>query len=130
MRYIWIGCFLVVGLVLGSTGVVAAEDVTIVEDKTTGARDCQGGIAKVMSNKNTLTLKNCSAVHSWGNQNVLAIDKTGTLEVMGNKNIIQVGQVTSIDVKGNKNAVTYKSGPKGKKPSISNLGNENTITQK
>jgi hypothetical protein len=126
MRRALLGCILVVGFGLGAAG-VAAADVTIMEDKTTGIQDCKGGIAKVMSNKNTLTLKNCRSVQSLGNKNTLTIDKTGTLDVMGNKNTIRVGPVESIDVKGNENSITYG---KGKKPSISNLGNKNTITQK
>jgi hypothetical protein len=129
MRRVLLGYALVVGLLLGSATVAVAE-VTIIQDKTTGVQDCKGGIAKVMSNKNTLTLKNCRSVESWGNRNVLTIDKTGKLDVMGNQNTMQVGEVESIDVKGNKNTVSYKSGPKGKKPRISNLGNGNTIAQK
>jgi hypothetical protein len=130
MRRILLGCTLIVGLVLGSVAVAAAGDISILKNKTTGTHDCKGGIAKVMGNKNKLTFKGCKSIEVLGNQNVLAIDKTGTLDVMGNQNVIQVGEVASIDVKGNKNSIAYTSGPKGKKPDISNLGNGNTITNK
>jgi hypothetical protein len=122
---------LIVALVsaLGSIagGMTRLGDISVVEDKQTGVRDCAGGVASVASNKNVLTLKNCKKVSVAGNKNVLTLEGCKALEVPGNENTVKAGTVKSIDTMGNKNTVTYKPGPKKEKPSISNLGNGNKI---
>lgn len=102
-------------------------DIDITEDKQAGIKNCSGGVATVSSNKNALTFKNCSKVVVQGNKNTIALEGCKALEVPGNSNTVKAGVVKSLNTMGNKNTVTYKLGPKKEKPSISNLGNENTI---
>ena len=103
------------------------EDIDFTKDKQTGVKDCAGGTATVASNKNAVTLKNCSKVVVSGNKNALTLEGCRALEVPGNQNVVKAGLVKSINTLGNKNAVTYKLGPKKEKPSISNLGTDNKI---
>ncbi len=102
-------------------------DIDISADKQTGVKNCNGGVAHVVSNKNALTLKNCTKVVVSGNRNTLALEGSRELEVPGNSNTVKAGVVKSINTLGNKNTVLYKLGPKKEKPSISNLGTDNTI---
>ena len=114
------------GLVL-LTPSARAEETTVTRNKQTGTIDGKGGVVKIMGNQNTYTIKNASLVSVLGNQNALTLEGCTVLDVMGNKNTIKAGPAKTIKVMGNKNTITFQPGPKGEKPTISNLGNGNRI---
>ncbi len=63
-----------------------------------------------------------------GNGNILKIKgECSKLSVRGNENTIRVQAVASIDALGNENRITWETGVNGNKPSISNLGTDNTV---
>jgi hypothetical protein len=103
-------------------------DISITDDNTSGTKDCGGGKASIVSNKNSLTLKNCVTVSVAGNDNSASLDGSNALSIAGNRNTVKAGLVKSINLIGNKNTVTYKLGPKNEKPSISDVGTGNTVS--
>lgn len=123
-----VAALLSVGLVAGGAP-LPLDNISIADNDQTGTKDCKGGSASIMGNDNTLTLKGCVKVSVMGNTNKLTLEGCKTLQVMGNDNTVAAGVVSSISTTGNDNTVTYKVPPKGKKPAISNLGNNNTVSQ-
>lgn len=88
-----------------------AKKIVIDKNELTKTIRCDGDDVIVRGNQNELTIKGeCSSLY-----------------VPGNKNIVYVEAVAKIDTPGNKNTVTWEKGIDGKKPSISNLGTDNTI---
>ena len=104
---------------------VASLDIS--GSRLKGTKSCSGGTATIAGNDNQLTLKKCSKVTVLGNRNKLKLTGTAALVVKGNRNRVAAGLVKSISTIGNRNVVTYKLGPKKKKPRISNLGKGNKI---
>ncbi len=63
-----------------------------------------------------------------GNGNILKIKgECSKLSVRGNENTVRVQAVASIEALGNENRITWETGVNGTKPSISNLGTDNTV---
>jgi hypothetical protein len=115
-------------LTMGWSAIGQAADVTVTGTGKKGVRTCKGGgTATIAGNKCQLTIKGCTTVKVMGNANMLTLQGAQTVEVMGNKNMVKAGLVKVIKAVGNKNTVTYKLGPKKKKPKISNPGTKNTI---
>ena len=122
-----IAVLLLLALVLPGIPATAAADVSIAKNKKKGTYDCKGASGTISGNANTMTFKNCKKVTVAGNKNMITLEACSAVEVSGNKNQVKAGMVKSISALGNENSVTYKLGPKKKKPAISNLGTRNTI---
>jgi len=88
-----------------------AKEFVINHNELTKTIHCDGDEVIVNGNENELTIKGeCSKLY-----------------VAGNENIIYVEAVAVIDTPGNENTVTWEKGIDGEKPSIRNLGTDNTI---
>lgn len=61
------------------------------------------------------------------NDTVTATGDCATVRVSGNQNTVQVDLVGAIEALGNSNTITWKRGPGGHDPSVSNPGNGNAV---
>jgi hypothetical protein len=108
----------------------SAGEIVITKNRHVGQIDGQGGVVKVIGNKNAITVKNASQVFLMGNQNAVQLGEgCPALELMGNQNAIQSGPVKTIRVTGNQNHVSYRLGPQGTRPAISDTGRKNTYKE-
>ncbi len=64
---------------------------------------------------------------SCNNDTVTATGDCATVRVSGNQNTVQVDLVGAIEALGNSNTITWKRGPGGHDPSVSNPGNGNAV---
>ncbi len=110
-------------LMLLSTAALA--DVNEIDNNKTHAVDCaKDATVRVSGNGNTFTLKGtCKSVQISGNKNTVKGDGATSLMLSGNQNTITL-TLDNAMVSGDDNKVSYK----GKKPSISDTGNKNSIT--
>ena len=73
--------------------------------------DCEGGVATVNGDRNTVTLRNCARV-----------------DVKGNANSVDAGSPSTLSVLGDRNDVSWRDAPGGTQ--VSNLGTGNSMTRK
>ena len=108
----------------------SAKSIVVEKNDVTDTYNCEGGTANVKGNRDTVTLTDCSQVSITGNYNHVTLSgNSPDLDVMGNNNQVAAGHVKKISTMGNKNAVTWTSPNEDEKPSISNLGNGNSISR-
>lgn len=102
----------------------ALADVNEIDNNKTHAVDCaKDATVRVSGNGNTFTLKGtCKSVQISGNKNTVKGDGAKSLMLSGNDNTITLTLENAM-VSGDSNTVSYK----GKKPSISDTGNKNSI---
>jgi len=103
---------------------VALADVNEIDNNKTHAVDCaKDATVRVSGNGNTFTLKGtCKSVQISGNKNTVKGDGTKSLMLSGNENTITL-TIENAMLSGDSNTVSYK----GKKPSIADTGNKNSI---
>jgi hypothetical protein len=98
---------------LSVAGLLAAHaDVTVMGNRQTGTRDCGGGSANIAGNNADLKLRGCK-----------------TVTVVGNGNRLDVGYVETLSLLGSRNSVVWSPGPNGQRPTVSNVGKDNAITE-
>jgi len=104
---------------------VALADVDEVDNNKTHVVDCKkDSTVRVSGNSNTFTLKGtCASVQVSGNKNTVKGDGAKQVMLSGNDNAIAL-TIDKLMVSGDRNTVGYK----GKKPSVSDMGNDNKIT--
>lgn len=119
------------GLVLSTAFVATAAANPYTDNKKTITHDCaKSPDATVSGNENKITLTGtCTSVSIKGNKNVLTIESSKEVSVTGNENTVTVTASDKISTMGNKNTVTWKKGISDKKPSVSNLGTKNKISE-
>ena len=91
------------------------------------------GPSLVLINNGVRKTYNCNGrdVSVNGNKCELVFEgRCGSISVNGNKNTVHVDAAASIAVTGNKNRVTWSAGVDSSSPSVSNLGNKNSIAKK
>jgi hypothetical protein len=71
----------------------------------------------------------CKSITITGGHNTLAIESSTTLDVTGASNTISIDAVDAININGAGNKITWKKGKSVPKPSVSQLGQNNSITQ-
>lgn len=105
---------------------VALADVDEVDNGKTHTVDCKKDpTVRVSGNSNTFTLKGtCESVQVSGNKNTVKGDGAKQVMLSGNDNAISLSSITSVMVSGDRNTVGYK----GKKPTVADQGNKNTVT--
>jgi hypothetical protein len=89
----------------GRASASGGKGVVVMESGRNETLDCGGGSASVVGSSNVLTLRNCREV-----------------SVTGNSNKVDAGAVSAISILGESNHVTWKEGPGGARPAVSNLG--------
>lgn len=96
----------------GSSVQLAASDV-VVRSNENRTYDCRGGSVTVDGGFNVLTLRNCA-----------------TVIVNGGDNTIDAGVVDVIQVTGADNKITWTESADGRRPRITNEGEDNVIVSK
>ena len=93
--------------------------------------DCASDPVVVITGGSTkYTLKGaCKSISVTGGHNTLAIESATTLDITGASNTISIDAVDAININGAGNKITWKKGKSVPKPSISQLGQNNSITQ-
>lgn len=117
---------------LALPGVTRAEALVFQDVGATATLECTKERSEVVVNgpDNTITVKGgCTQIVISGADNTLTIASVGKLLVQGADNTVAVDEVGSIVVTGADNRVTYRRGPKGKKPKIRNTGTGNVIAK-
>ena len=71
----------------------------------------------------------CKRITIASGKNAVSISLVGKLVVSGSDNLIDVEQVDTIAVSGARNKVTWKKTGAGDKPTVTTLGQNNTVTQ-
>lgn len=96
-----------------------------------GTWDCKSDpVVVVTGSKTHYTLAGeCKSINITGGHNTVSIESVGTLDVTGASNTISIDAVDAININGAANKVTWKKGKTSAKPSISQLGQNNVITQ-
>jgi hypothetical protein len=117
----------VVALVLSSA---ALADKSFTGGKG-GSWDCKSDPVVVITGSSThYTLTGeCKSINITGGHNTVAIETVATLDITGASNTITIDAVDAININGAANKVTWKKGKSSAKPSISQLGQNNVITQ-
>ena len=106
------------------------KDVTIGADDQTTTVDCNGNGVTVRGRDNTLTIRgNCNKLTVDGDDNTIRAAAVKEVAVNGQDNTIVLETVAKITATGNDNSITWRNGPSGKAPEISNKGNDNRIAK-
>lgn len=106
----------------------ALADVNEMDNSKTHTVDCaKDATVRVSGNKNVFMLKGtCKSVQLSGNSNVVKGDGTKALMISGDSNAIELATIENAAISGNSNVVSYK----GKKPTVSDNGKSNIVSQK
>src|SRR5688572_1167943 len=106
------------------------KDVTISDDDQTTIVDCNAGTATVSGDDNKVTIKgDCRALTVRGDDNVITAATVNDLSISGDDNTLTVDNVARINVTGDDNSITWKLGVGGKRPEISDQGDDNKIRE-
>lgn len=106
------------------------KDITINEDDRTTTVDCRGRAVTVTGDDNTIRLNGeCSKLTVTGDDNTINAKAVTEIAVSGYDNTIVVETVAKISTKGDDNRVTWTKGAGGKRPEISDTGDDNTTKQ-
>jgi DUF3060 family protein len=122
---------IIVSLVAASAVAFAGAKAEFTDNSKTITHDCgKQPEAVVMGNENTITFTGkCVKVYVPGNENTVTVDSVEILLVQGNRNKIAANATDKISTPGNENTVTWKKGVAAAKPSVSDVGNKNKISQ-
>ena len=106
------------------------QDIEITKGDQTATMDCSGKDVRVSSDDNKLTLRGvCDKLTVQGDDNIITALHFNEVEVDGDDNILTVDTVAKIAADGDDNTITWKTGPAGKAPDISNKGSDNKIVK-
>ncbi|HEY1814970.1 MAG TPA: DUF3060 domain-containing protein [Kofleriaceae bacterium] len=96
-----------------------------------GSWDCGSDpVVVITTGSAKYTVKgSCKSITVTGGHNTLVIESAGTLDVTGASNTVSIDAVDAININGAGNHVTWKRGKSSPKPSVSQLGQNNSITQ-
>jgi len=107
-----------------------ATDVTFIKDDQTATIDCNRNAVSITGDDNKITVKGeCTRLTVIGDDNEVKADNVNEVSVTGDDNKVAVNTVATISVKGDDNKIGWKKGAGGKKPEVSNIGDDNDITQ-
>ena len=106
------------------------QDIKISNDDQTATMDCGGKDVTVSGDDNKITLKGvCDKLTVGGDDNVITALQFSEVEVDGDDNVVTVDTVAKITADGDDNTISWKTGPPGKAPDISNKGSDNKIVK-
>lgn len=113
-----------------------ALPVTALSDKSFGGSagaswDCKTDPVVVITGGSAhYTFKGeCKSISLTGGHNTLTIESSGSLDITGASNTATIDAVDAININGAQNKVTWKKGKSSPKPTVSQLGQKNVITQ-
>lgn len=113
-----------------SVATLASADKAFTAEKT-ATWDCAKDASVTITHGNgKYTFKGaCKDITVNGGHNALTVENVATLTVNGSSNTVAADQVATINLTGSDNKVTYKkSSGTGGKPTVSSLGQNNSIT--
>ena len=106
------------------------KDVTIDKDDQTTTIDCKATAVTISGDDNRVTITgDCFRLTVSGDDNVVNAMTVTTLAVSGSDNTVSVDTVASVTATGDDNKITWKKGVSGKRPEVSDKGDDNEIKE-
>jgi len=119
---------LIAVLVLAPTLALADKDFTGGKGTTW---DCKKDpTVNINHGKGTYTFKGeCKGININGGHNTLTIESVAELNINGASNTVNVASVGTINLVGADNKITWKKAQSGDKPTVSTVGDNNSVKQ-
>ena len=106
------------------------KDVTIDKDDQTTTIECKATVVIISGDDNKSTVTgDCFRLTVSGDDNVVNAMNVTTLAVSGSDNTVSVDTVASVTAAGSDNKITWKKGANGKRPEVSDKGDDNEIKE-
>lgn len=106
------------------------RDVTVDKDGQMTIIDCNATAVLVTGDDNKITMKGqCYKLTVTGDDNQITGATVNEVTVSGDDNTVSVDAVAKITTSGDDNKVHWKAGIAGKRPEISNTGDDNDLKE-
>ncbi|HET9215808.1 MAG TPA: DUF3060 domain-containing protein [Terriglobia bacterium] len=106
------------------------KDVTIDRDDQTTTIECKATAVSISGDDNKVTVTgDCFRLTVSGDDNEVNAMTVTTLAVSGSDNTVSVDTVASVAASGSDNKITWKKGVGGKRPEVSDKGEDNEIKE-